>query len=259
MTAAIIETMSTDERVEFLKEDKVVRDHKDSFVKCGLALERIRDERLYRDSYKTFEDYCQNRLGNGRRYANYLIEGAVAVKELPKSLGTIVPNSGAALAVARVPRKRRAKVIKEVVESGQPVTARAITEAANSISPPLAVYRDEIGIPIPSKIQHLWDRRIEVREMMKSISEIKSAVSKGVKETDPLYLELTNTAIADINTAYQVLTYVLPYAVCPSCQGHLAASCTTCHGRGFVSKHRYLTVPSEIREMQENIGRKSGK
>lgn len=65
-----------------------------TFVEVGEALLRIRDGRLYRDSYATFEDYCRDRWGFGERRGRQLIEAA--------EVGTIVPvkNEGQARELA---------------------------------------------------------------------------------------------------------------------------------------------------------------
>lgn len=59
-----------------------------TFYEVGKALMEIRDSRLYREQHGTFEEYCQQRWGLGRNYANKLI-GAAGVIE---NLGTIVPR-----------------------------------------------------------------------------------------------------------------------------------------------------------------------
>lgn len=58
-----------------------------TFVDVGNALLEIRDNRLYREKYSTFEDYCKDRWGWQRNYANKLIASA----EVVTNLGTIVP------------------------------------------------------------------------------------------------------------------------------------------------------------------------
>ncbi|HZL06083.1 MAG TPA: DNA N-6-adenine-methyltransferase [Coriobacteriia bacterium] len=47
-----------------------------TFVEVGQALLRIRDERLYRESHKTFEAYCRERWGMNRAHAYRQIEAA---------------------------------------------------------------------------------------------------------------------------------------------------------------------------------------
>jgi hypothetical protein len=53
------------------------------FIEVGEALLRIRDERLYREDFETFEDYCRERWGFGRTRAHRLIEGAEVAAMLP--------------------------------------------------------------------------------------------------------------------------------------------------------------------------------
>jgi hypothetical protein len=47
-----------------------------TFVDVGLALLEIRDTRLYRASYPTFDAYCRERWAFSRVRAHQLIEGA---------------------------------------------------------------------------------------------------------------------------------------------------------------------------------------
>ncbi|MGP8106294.1 MAG: hypothetical protein ACLQLE_10435 [Desulfobaccales bacterium] len=41
-----------------------------SFMAVGNALLTIRDNRLYREGFKTFGDYCRGKWGVGKSYAN---------------------------------------------------------------------------------------------------------------------------------------------------------------------------------------------
>lgn len=57
-----------------------------TFYDVGHALAEIRDRKLYRQSYGTFEDYCQQRWGFSRQRAAQLISGT----EVAENLSTIV-------------------------------------------------------------------------------------------------------------------------------------------------------------------------
>ena len=46
------------------------------FVEVGLALARIRDARLYRAEFQTFEAYCQTQWHYARSYVYHLISAA---------------------------------------------------------------------------------------------------------------------------------------------------------------------------------------
>lgn len=42
----------------------------------------IRDSRLYRTEYSTFEDYCRERWGMSKTHANRLVESAIVIQNL---------------------------------------------------------------------------------------------------------------------------------------------------------------------------------
>ena len=62
-----------------------------TFVEVGNALLEIRDNRLYRESHKTFEDYCQEKWGMSRRHSNRLIQSASVINSLSQDLGPTGP------------------------------------------------------------------------------------------------------------------------------------------------------------------------
>ena len=65
---------------------------KDAFYRAGQALKEIRDCRLYRDKYQTFEDYCQDKWEIARNYANKLIAASEVVKNVSTG-GSHIPKS----------------------------------------------------------------------------------------------------------------------------------------------------------------------
>lgn len=58
-----------------------------AFYVAGKALKELRDKRLYRDRYTSFEDYCNDVFDLTRRNVNYLIAGSAVVENL--KMGTI--------------------------------------------------------------------------------------------------------------------------------------------------------------------------
>lgn len=67
--------------------EAVIKRGLDTFYAVGSALSEIRESRLYRKGYDTFEDYCQERWGMTRRHVNRLIESS----EVVDNLGPIGP------------------------------------------------------------------------------------------------------------------------------------------------------------------------
>ena len=53
-----------------------------AYVKTGIALAEIRDKRLYRPKFKTFEKYCWEKWGYKRAYAYKLIDAAAIASEM---------------------------------------------------------------------------------------------------------------------------------------------------------------------------------
>lgn len=53
--------------------------------------ETIRDRGLYREGFKTFEDYCKGRWGIARSYASYLVSGAQIATNLLTGVNLCTP------------------------------------------------------------------------------------------------------------------------------------------------------------------------
>lgn len=227
----------------------------ESTIKTWVALEEIRDRRLYRHKFKTFDEYCEKRWSITRQYASLLIKSAAVVKSLPKELSTMVDNPRQIRALGKVPESRRAEVIIEAKMSGA-VTAKAITKAAQEIDKPRITAGpepvfDELGIKVPANAIPMWSRRNEVLAMMKDLSEIKTQIASSQKADDLLYVEVCNSTLADLSRCREGVSYALPYTVCPDCKGQTIDKCGLCKGRGCISKVLYQTVPADVRAMRE--------
>ncbi len=99
-------------------------------VKAGAALKEIRDNKLYKDEYSTFEEFCQHECGMSRSQAYRQME----LPEINTSLnvpkvGTSFSNESQARALVSVPKERRVEVMQKVTTKGR-VTAKRIREAA---------------------------------------------------------------------------------------------------------------------------------
>lgn len=95
------------------------------------AFEAIRDERLYRETHSTFEDYCRERWGLTRQHVNRLVAGARVVQEL-EPRGSIQPTTEKQVRPLRAlpDPEDRAETWQDAVDAagGQP-TARQVEEA----------------------------------------------------------------------------------------------------------------------------------
>ncbi|MBL1202444.1 MAG: hypothetical protein FWK04_26095 [Nostoc sp. GBBB01] len=61
----------------------------ESFYTAGRALREINENRLYRASHRTFEEYCQERFGFQRRHPYHLIDAATMTDRIRESAQTV--------------------------------------------------------------------------------------------------------------------------------------------------------------------------
>jgi hypothetical protein len=80
-----LEPLSQLERGDLFACEEVIGGGWQAFVQVGLAFARIRDLRLYREQFDSFEAYCRDKWQYGRRYVNRLISAA----QVFTHLGTI--------------------------------------------------------------------------------------------------------------------------------------------------------------------------
>ena len=80
-TIVALKPLSHDEERERLHlERKVER----AFYEAGVALQTLRDKKLYRSTHSNFRDYCQQRFGFGKSAVYYLIGAVDIVDNLKK-------------------------------------------------------------------------------------------------------------------------------------------------------------------------------
>jgi hypothetical protein len=120
--------------------EKIVSKGKKTFVEVGLALAEIRDKRLYRVMFKTFEEYCQQKWGWKASRARQLISAA----EVQKSVTNVtLSNEGQARELAKVPEEERVEVIEKAAakakEESRPMTAKDIKESRSEPEPVIEV------------------------------------------------------------------------------------------------------------------------
>ena len=78
------DTLTNPEAQRLKALEKIVEIGLKTFVQVGEALLEIRESRLYRKQYKSFEEYCQKRWNFTSRQANRLIGAGVVVDTLKR-------------------------------------------------------------------------------------------------------------------------------------------------------------------------------
>ena len=108
-----------------------------TFVEVGNALLEIRDSRLYRQQFPTFEAYCRERWRLSRPRAYELLNAASVVANV-SAIADIVPTTESqARPLTRLEPEMQRAVWQEVVETTPPekITAKVVEEKVRAAAP----------------------------------------------------------------------------------------------------------------------------
>ncbi len=252
-----IETLSVAEAQRLTELEQTIERGQKTFVEVGLALAEIRDLKLYKSEYRTFELYCRAKWGWTKQHAYRLIEAAPIAESNPW-----VTSERATRELAKVEPEQRARLVKQIVAGGKAVTAAEIKRHR----PPPPIHRsplpatpaavlDGTGWPVPTQLIPLWKRANEVQELLTILSRVKGALRTAQGNHDKLFAEVNySSALSQLDQAWTDIKAAKPFAVCPTCQGQLPDKCTLCRGRGLISEHRWNTcVTREDKEFRFKV------
>lgn len=89
-----MEILNIDESHELERCEVVIKQGLQTFIEVGQALMTIREKRLYRIGFKTFEDYCTHKWGMVQQSATRLIRAYETVTNLQtEPMGSVLPQS----------------------------------------------------------------------------------------------------------------------------------------------------------------------
>jgi hypothetical protein len=128
------------------------------------------------------------------------------------------------------------------------VAARKATPASPDKAKTVVV--DDTGYPVPDKAMPAWNRKLEAEQLVGVLTNLRHGLMKSAKAKDFLFVEVNMSALVlEIDAAEDRLARIVPYAVCPMCQGKLTDKCKCCDGRGVISKFKYETgVPEDVKK-----------
>jgi len=127
-----MEILNIEESHELERCEVVIKQGLNTFIEVGEALFIIRDKRLYRREFNTFEDYCQQKWALGKRYVNQLIQASEVISNLG-AMAPILPESERQVRpLTSLEPEIQKEVWKEVVEThGENITAAKVQSVAN--------------------------------------------------------------------------------------------------------------------------------
>ena len=108
-----------------------------AFYEVGSALAEIRDSRLYRETHKTFEDYCRDRWDMKRDYAYKMIASSNVYKNLDVDNCIHKPfTESQARPLTKLEPEQQVEAWQQAVETAPDgkVTAKHVKEVVNQIT-----------------------------------------------------------------------------------------------------------------------------
>ena len=187
------EAITLAEQVELTQYEDTIQEGLKSFVEVGSALAAIRDKRLYRADYDTFEAYCADKWQIGRAHAYRLMDASDVVRNVSnwRQDGQVPANEAQTRPLAVLPPAEQARAWDYALETAQhaKVTAAHVQQAIDQINGQgKPAYGPEHGIaPEPTfGPNYKRDSRVQI------VADSEVANSKDDCQTpfyalDPLY------------------------------------------------------------------------
>jgi hypothetical protein len=214
-----MEILNIEESHELERCEVVIKQGLQTFIEVGQALMTIREKRLYRISFKTFEDYCVGRWAFGRNYVNKLIEAS----EVISNLGTIVPILPKTESQVRpltslepeIQKEVWKEVVKQSEETKQPITAAKVQSVVNDWKPVNQEIKEIKNEPMFA-ISTPEELLKKAKEVAKERAEVKRQIidQKGSTQVIPLEdLELIKrmnqgeTVVLNMNTNFHAMKW----------------------------------------------------
>jgi hypothetical protein len=241
--------------LESLKLQECERKITEGFMSMAEGLTRIRDEKLYRQHYKNYEDYCQERWGRSSRWAEQLIKSAAVVQQLPEKCEPMVRNERTARALGSVPEELRQAVVEHIRDAHKPVNSATVKAAAVALSPPRAAPKqkvyDQEGHEIPPALVEDYKIRIECAALMKSLDSIKERL-ESLRKGARIWKKISTVAESHIGQAIADIAFGVPHTVCTKCQGFYEVTekgcCINCNSTGLMSLDQFQRIDKEIQQ-----------
>ncbi len=108
-------TLTDAEALELSSLESTVERSLKAFWEIGQALRQIRDRRLYRQDFSTFEDYCTNRWEMSRRWAYQLIDAATVYENVRHGAQILPANERQVRPLAALPSQEQPRAWAQAV------------------------------------------------------------------------------------------------------------------------------------------------
>jgi hypothetical protein len=211
-----MEILNIDESHELERCEVVIKQGLQTFIEVGQALRTIREKRLYRISFKTFEDYCVGRWAFKKSEAYRLIDASVVISNL-SPIGEVLPKTESQVRpLTSLESEIQKEVWTEVVKThGDNITAAKVQTVVNdwkTVNQEIKEIKSEPMFAISTPEELLK----KAKEVAKERAEVKRQIidQKGSTEVIPIAdLDLINrmkkgeTVVLNMNNNFHAMKW----------------------------------------------------
>jgi hypothetical protein len=128
------EKLDQEQKTKLKRCEAMIKDGFDGMFEAGRALLTIRDERLYREKFSTFDEYCRERWGYSKTHANRMI-GAAGVANVLTPIGVTVENESQVRALTGLKPAKVTKIWGKAAKmaDGGRITANIVRRAVGEV------------------------------------------------------------------------------------------------------------------------------
>lgn len=211
-----MEILNIDESHELERCEVVIKQGLQTFIEVGQALMTIKEKRLYRIGFKTFEDYCVERWLITKTQANRLIQASETISNLTP-MGVVLPKIERQVRpLTSLEPEIQKEVWTEVVNThGDNITATKVQAVANDWKPINQEIKEIKSEPMFA-ISTPEELLKKAKEVARERAEVKRQIidQKGSTEIIPMDdLELINlmkqgkTVVLNMNTNFHAMKW----------------------------------------------------
>ncbi len=216
------------------------------------SMRAIHDEKLYRDEFSSFDEYCEKRWNMSQRNARRLMEhGRVLALLGEEKVDQIGPLSESVTReVAGLPDAEKVEVIEAVATEAKKkkkkVTATAVRKKveehkrepgdeseASGADPVESIVLDELKREVPKHLKQQHETAAEIKAAASKLDQVKKLVRELHDQDGGVFLPLQQIEIA-LKDVKGLISHSRYWTECPRCKGKPKEKCDRCDGHGFL-------------------------
>lgn len=228
--------LTEQERSRFVDLTNKIREGLSAFRVVGESMKEIRDSRLYRENYATWEKYLKAEWGWGKNYVDRQIIASNFARIADEVSDNVLVTNGH----QTLPKLTSERIVRELVKVNRntskdtkALVAEAISFASSNGKLTAKTMREAVNVvapPKPKAPKTRQDAPESIEELAKPFSSVVAdlrAIGQRIKDLGLSKLQSVDAAISEVRQW-------TPTELCPDCKKE--KSCLTCSGKGWLGK-----------------------